>query len=295
MLVRVHYKSGTNAEQVLLDRLRRWRGKGAPAGIATVNCSLFSQGRLQHLNAVIWTPGGCIVAETAALTGHQEGTLTVPLNGPWTIGGEPATFAGISGRSPLDQSRAHTSALQTWLADQGLGQRAVHGTVLVIPFDNAKIAISQLWSDPAFAVTVSDNDGALRALVASISTPANEGWTANDIAIVFRAMGLARQLPSPQELLHEGFLGPIDPLLWQDSGEQPAAGAAATEPQRQPRLAGVLTQQWVYSPWRIYPKVPGEQDWGRATLRITLAIGMLLSLAWITWTVCRVAAAWTPL
>lgn len=296
MLVRVHYKSGTNPERLLAERLRRWRNKSAPDGIATINCSLFSRGRLYHLDTVIWTPGGCIVVEAEGFAHHQVGSLEIPFNGQWMIAGQPAHFLRHDENTPLDHSREHTSALQTWLADQRLGQRVVRGAVVLVPFDGAKIVLHQLWSDPSFAVLLADNDEALRGYVDAVGQSELEGWTANDIAIAFRGMGLLNQLPSPQELLNEGFLGPVDPKLWQGGPLEVApapvpvtAAGPAAGPASMPVAAGIT--QWVYSPWRIYPRVPDDPHFGRAVLRTVLASGMLLSLVWVMWTGYRLVLA----
>jgi hypothetical protein len=121
-------------------------------------------------------------------------------------------------------------------------------------------------------------------------------WTANDVALAFRGLGILPSLPSPQELTAEGFVGPVDITLWYGSPQQ----AQAEEFLEQQRLAdpdatGALpvTAPW-YSPWQLYPTQTDGINVGRAFLRITLAIGMLVALAWALWFVVEVAAEYGP-
>ena len=115
---------------------------------------------------------------------------------------------------PLDQSRANTFALQRWFADNGLGQRAVRGVVLLMPAQPTSLELNPRWTDPSFAVLLGDTDAHVRDYFTVMTPDARESWTANDIATAFRAVGLTAQLPAPAELLAEGFLGPVDPSLW---------------------------------------------------------------------------------
>jgi hypothetical protein len=132
MLVRVQNAAGTNAERALIDWLRTWKDSASPHGVATITCSLFHKDRLHQFDAVIWTPTSCVVIEADALVARQDGVLEVPLNGPWSIGGEPIATESRDRRTPLDKSREHTFALQEWLAARGLGQRVVHGVALLV-------------------------------------------------------------------------------------------------------------------------------------------------------------------
>ncbi|OXR39528.1 hypothetical protein B7C42_08404 [Nocardia cerradoensis] len=38
-----------------------------------------------------------------------------------------------------------------------------------------------------------------------------------------------------------------------------------------------------YSPWKLYPFEAGDIDMGRAFMRTTLAIGMVIAAAWVLW------------
>ncbi|OQS15436.1 hypothetical protein B0T36_09175 [Nocardia donostiensis] len=299
MLVKVQNSTGSNAEQALIGWLRTWKDPGSPHGVATINCSLFQAGTLHQFDAVIWTPTSCVVIEAAALQSPQHGTLHIPLNGAWTVAGETAVFAGTDRRTLLERSRDHTFALQSWLAARGLGQRAVHGIALVVPPREAKLQVEQAWSDPGFDVILGDDPDRLRHYFDVLAQSEKHLWTANDVAVAFRGLGILPYLPAPQELLAEGFLGPIDVTLWhggpaQAQAEQYAEELAAAQREAdKPSMLRAIRSPW-YSPWRLYPRETGDVDFGRALMRATLAIGMFVAIAWMIWFVVSAVATYMP-
>lgn len=305
MLVRIQNKAGTAAEKVLVDWLRTWNGPGGPNGVATVNVTVFSRGATHRFDALVLTPAGCVVLEVESLADGHSGELTIPVNGPWRLHDHQLTLFGDDDLTPLERSREHTFAIQNWLADHNLGQRVVRGVVLLMPSGGAQLQIRQDWSDPSFTVLLGDNETRLRGYfkalatqpeVATPSTLRADVWTVNDVAVTFRALGLTAHLPSPQELLNEGFIGPVDMALWRDrtpTGTELLAPAAAEYDQRSP---GPLSPEQVpFSPWALYPKVHGDPNLGRAVLRITLALGMLVAFAWVVWFTISVVVAYGPL
>ncbi|RDI55792.1 nuclease-like protein [Nocardia mexicana] len=285
MLVRVQNAAGTLAERALIDWLRTWKGQGDPHGVATVNCSLFHNDRLHQFDAVVWTPTSCVVIEAEALVEKASGEMEVPLNGPWRVGNQVMTLEGGDRRAPLDKSRDHTYALQSWLAERSLGQRVVHGVVLVVPPHGADLKIRQLWSDPSFEVVLGDDPRRLADYLNTLASQGRAQWTVNDVAMTFRGLGILPYLPAPQDLEHEGFGGPVDITLWYGGPQQAQAEAyleekAAAEQAYSGPLA--IRTPW-YSPWKLYPREVGRLDMGRAALRIVLAIGMLVAAAWVLW------------
>lgn len=285
MLVRMQNSGGSNAERALLDWLRTWKDPRSPHGVATLNVSLFHTNRLFPLDAVIWTPTSCVIIEAEALAARQDGVLRIPLNGPWTIDGEPAATEGRDRRTPLERSREHTFALQDWLSARGLGQRVVHGLALIVPVRGADVSVEQGWSDPSFDVILGDDPERLRHYFQTLAVQEKHLWTANDIAVAFRGLGILPYLPAPQELLNEGFLGPIDITLWhggpnQAQAEAYAAEQAAGTDTKLPLLA--VETPW-YSPWKLYPRKHGDIDFGQAVMRTGLAIGMFVAFVWILW------------
>ncbi|WP_280249680.1 nuclease-related domain-containing protein [Nocardia abscessus] len=237
MLVRVQNAAGTNAERALIDWLRTWKDPDSPHGVATITCSLFHKDRLHQFDAVIWTPTSCVVIEADALVARQDGVLEVPLNGEWTVNGEPVATESRDRRTPLDKSREHTFALQEWLAARGLGQRVVHGVALVVPLPGAQLQLEQRWADPSFDVIIGDGPGRLRHYFDALAGEEKYLWTANDVAVAFRGLGILPYLPAPQDLLNEGFLGPIDITLWHGSPNQ---AQAAANPEGQAHAAPIL-------------------------------------------------------
>ncbi|GGK33618.1 nuclease-related domain-containing protein [Nocardia camponoti] len=294
MLVRVQNAEGTDAEQALIDWLRGWRGPTSPQGIATINPQVHHDGAHQF-DAIVWTPTGCIVLEVETFAVRQDGVLEIPLNGPWQVSGEPAQFTGGEKSTPLERSREHTYALQGYLDARGLGQRAIHGLGLIVPKPGADIDIHQGWSDPSFDVIVTDDPHRLEQYFESLSARGAHLWTANDVAIAFRGLGLLPYLPPPQDLLDEGFLGPVDVTLWHGGPAQAQAEAFAEEQAELARRAEErpFVAPW-YSPWKLYPKVPGDADFGRAFLRLSLALGMLLAIAWVLWFIVTAVVTYGP-
>lgn len=298
MLVQVRNSTGSGAERALVDWLQSRQDSGAPHGITTVNCSLSHDDVLHQFDAVVWTPTSCVVIEVITLPSQQGGTLQIPLNGPWTISGKPVFLEDDEGRTPLDRSRDHTFALQSRLAAQGLGQRAVYGVVLIVPPVGARLHVEQRWQDPSFDVIVGDDADRLRHYFEVLARKESHRWTANDVAVAFRGLGILPYLPPPQDLLDEGFLGPIDVTLWhggpaQAEAEQYAEDLArATQEANASRLAA-LRSPW-YSPWRLYPREYGDMDFGRAFMRTALAIGMFIAAAWLVWFVISAFLTYGP-
>jgi len=297
MLVKVQNSTESNAERALIDWLRTWKDPNSPHGVATLNCSLFHADTLHQLDAVIWTPTSCVVIEAAAQQSGGDGVLQIPLNGPWTISGEPFVFEGDDRRTLLERSRDHTFALQSWLANRGLGQRAVHGVALIVPAHGSQLEIEQEWSDPSFDVIVGDDPDRLRHYFDVLGESEKHLWTANDVAIAFRGLGMLPYLPSPQELLNEQFLGPIEVALWHGGPTQAQAeqyaeelAAAQREADRSPLMRAVRSP-W-YSPWKLYPRETGDINFGRAFMRTTLAIGMFVAVAWVLWLVIAAVNAY---
>ncbi|MEU2034386.1 nuclease-related domain-containing protein [Nocardia amamiensis] len=289
--------AGTNAERALIDWLRTWKDPESPHGVATITCSLFHKDRLHPFDAVIWTPTSCVVIEADALVARQDGVLEVPLNGPWTINGEPAAMESRDRRTPLEKSREHTFALQEWLAARGLGQRVVHGVALVVPLPGAQLRLEQAWADPSFDVIIGDDPSRLRHYFDALAAEEKFLWTANDVAIAFRGLGILPFLPAPQDLLAEGFLGPIDITLWHGGPNQAQAEAYAEELAQLERdaqaSAFVVRAPW-YSPWKLYPREPGDLDFGRAVMRTVLAIGMVIVFVWVLWFVVTAITTYGP-
>jgi hypothetical protein len=295
MLVRVQNAAGTLAERALIDWLRTWKGPGAPHGVATVNCSLFYEDRLHQFDAIVWTPTGCVIIEAESLADRMSGELEVPLNGPWRVGSRVVSLEGGDRRTPLDTSREHTYALQNWLAQRGLGQRVVQGVVLVVPQQGVTLRVRQLWNDPGVHVVLGDRPEHLADYLNTVASQGRAQWTVNDVAMAFRGLSILPYLPAPQDLVAEGFGGPVDTTLWR-GGPQQAQAEAFMEEQAQAEQAAPsrrVTMPW-YSPWELYPKQADEIDLGRTALRVFLALGMLIAVVWLVWFVIGILVQYGP-
>ncbi len=296
MLVRVQNAAGTLAERVLIEWLRTWKGPGDPHGVATVNCSLFHEDRLHQFDAIVWTPTSCVVIEAEALVEQVSGELEVPLDGPWRVGTQVVTLEGGDRRTPLDSSRDHTYALQSWLAQRGLGQRVVQGAVLVVPPQGAQLRVRQFWNDPGLQVVLGDSSQNLADYLNAQASQGRAQWTINDVAMSFRGMSILPYLPAPQDLVAEGFGGPVDTTLWH-GGPQQAQAEAYRDELLQAQQADVgrvaITMPW-YSPWELYPKESERIHLGRGFMRVALLAGMLIAVAWLLWFLIAAALQYGP-
>ncbi len=298
MLVRVQNAAGTLAERVLIDWLRTWKGPEAPHGVAAVNCSLFFEDRLHQFDAIVWTPTGCVVIEAEALVDRASGELEVPLNGPWRVGSQVVSLEGGDRRTPLDTSREHTYALQSWLAQRGLGQRVVQGAVLVVPQQGVRLRVKQLWNDPYLQVVLGDRPEHLAEYLNTLASLGRAQWTINDVAMAFRGLNILPYLPAPQDLITEGFGGPVDTTLWHGGPQQAQAEAYVEEQWQAEQLAAegrrTVNMPW-YSPWELYPRQAGDIDLGRTFLRVFLVLGMLIGIVWLVWFVIAVLLQYGPI
>ncbi|WP_245713859.1 nuclease-related domain-containing protein [Nocardia vaccinii] len=287
--------AGTLAERVLIDWLRTWKGPGDPHGVAMVNCSLFFEKQLHQFDAIVWTPTSCVIIETEALVEQVSGELEVPLDGPWRVGGQLVSLEG-GRRNPMESSRNHTYALQAFLADRGLGQRVVQGLVLVVPPQGSSVRLRQLWDDPGLQVVIGDHQQQMAQYLHALASMGRAQWTANDVAMAFRGLNLLPYLPSPQDLVAEGFGGTVDTTLWRGGPQQAQAEIFREEMANSEQAAAVPTSMampW-YSPWQLYPNEPGEMDLRQSVMRVLLAVGMLVAVAWVLWFVITAIIQFGP-
>lgn len=278
MLVRIANADQTAAAQPIVEWMSGWTGAHDPRGLALFNVDVHAEGGTRRLDAVVWTPACCVVMEIEQLTDKLGGELVIPLNGPWTVDGEPVNLSGPDARTPLDQSRDRTYALQNWLADNRLGQHSVRGLVVLTPAAGSSLQLIAQWHDPSFAVVLGDRESRLRDYFASLDAKPTESWTANDLADAFRALGCAELLPPAKDLLAQGFGGAVDPARWGGGvapGQFEVYDPFLPDPQPEGRFP--------YSPWTLYPKEPGRSDPGRTALRLTLAVGMVVAAGWVVW------------
>lgn len=293
ILVRVIDAASTAAEQTVVDWLSAWRGPRSPHGMALVGASPAGYDEPQRFDIVVLTPTCCVVVDVVAPVDRWGGDLIVPRNGPWTVDDVPVGFDRADNRTPLDHSQDHTFSMQHWLADNGFGQRSVHGLVLLMPGPDDHPHVIQQWNDPGLTVLLGHSAAALRDYFAALAPSPSGAWTVNDVAGIFHALGASDRLPSGTELLAEGFLGPVDPTRWPTGpAAEPTRAIEPPDMYDDPRaLDDRPRPRLPYSPWVIYPKAPGESHPGRAVARLTLALGMLIAFVWLVWFCVNVFAA----
>lgn len=295
MLVRIVNDSATPGRRHLVEWMSRWVRPNDPNGVALFNPSLSvddAEGTARF-DAVVFTPTFCTVIEVEQLTEALDGELTIPLNGAWTVDGEPVRLSGTDERTPLDQSRDRTYALQNWLADNELGQHSIRGLVLLMPSDHVRLRVTQQWNDPAFAVVLGDHEAAVRNYFATPTPKPTESLTVDDIADIFTALGYNDLLPTSAELAAQGFIGSVSSP---GNGEAAAQVAPTGVVDYDPFSTDSETDRRFlrYSPWALYPHTPGERRLGQAVARITLTAGLIVGAAWIVWFVIELTAASLP-
>ncbi|NKV18253.1 hypothetical protein GS913_01365 [Rhodococcus hoagii] len=90
MLLRVANEPDlSGAEQAVVGWIRSWQETAALPGLAVVNCRVPTRTGYRQVDAIVWTPYGCVVLEIKGFRSPQSGTLRVPVNAPWTVGGRP--------------------------------------------------------------------------------------------------------------------------------------------------------------------------------------------------------------
>ncbi|NKR45710.1 hypothetical protein GS506_12275 [Rhodococcus hoagii] len=73
------------------------------------------------------------------------GTLRVPVNAPWTVGGRPADlYTSRSSTNPLDQLETNCYAVKNGIGAAGPDRLFVHGAVVVMPSSPAEIALARV-------------------------------------------------------------------------------------------------------------------------------------------------------
>lgn len=283
MLVRVANAATSHAEETLLSWLRQCNGPAHPRGVATVAASLYYGNRLHQFDAIIWMPSNCVVIQTQELPENLRGALDVPRTGAWRVGGQ---VIALGEPQPLERCYDDTHAMQSWLAERGLGQRVVHGVVLVMPPARDRLQVRQLWSDADCAVLPGQRPDELVGYLLGQAGSGRAEWTANDLAIAFRGLALLPYLPAPQELSAEGFGGPVNAKLWRGGPQQALAEAfqqtQLIAAQEDPATGARWTEPW-YSPWQLYPPHSEHAHPSHTLLRITLALGIFVAGAWALW------------
>ncbi|MGY1886055.1 nuclease-related domain-containing protein [Blastococcus sp. SYSU DS0753] len=160
-------------------------------------CPFVSQGgRTRELDGIAITPHRITVIEGKAT--QMKGHLIPALNGPWTIGGEPADFAGD--KNPYVQARQ---------AAQLLKAAAVDARVPSLPFIHFGVAVAGegFWT-AGYEVKLGDGKVVMMENLANLASPVDVGDCNHDVTIdtataFLRMLGLS---VDEATLRAEGFL-----------------------------------------------------------------------------------------
>ncbi len=210
VLVRVQKGPGTSgeglsgAEARVVWLWRRWIGEHALPGLALVNVNVPRKGGVRQVDALLFTPHGLLVCEIKGFTRPQPGVLTVPLNGPWLVNGEPAALHTLATANPHEQLRGGLFDTKNALQAAGM-ERFVSGAVILVPQD----AVLELGDTsnvgPGIDVVVAKQK-MLRRLVHQMRDRARQPcWSADTVLAACRALDLHTLTPARDELLADGF------------------------------------------------------------------------------------------
>ncbi|MDU0287681.1 nuclease-related domain-containing protein [Saccharothrix longispora] len=206
MLVRVQNEAAlSGAERRLVEWLGSWVGSYALPGAAMVNCNVpGSNGATRQVDAVVWSPHGCVVVEVKGFTRRQDGVLRIPLNGGWTVDGQPAALHTSGEANPVEQLRTNLYAVKNGLRSAGVDPGFVAGVVLVLPIRGARVELDHSMLPPGVDVVLASGQKPLRGYFHRLVRH-HPVWAADDVASAFTALDLSDFTPERDELLAHGF------------------------------------------------------------------------------------------
>ncbi|MFC6087768.1 nuclease-related domain-containing protein [Saccharothrix lopnurensis] len=206
MLVRVQNEAGlSGAERRLVEWLGSWVDRYALPGVAMVNCNVPGpNGAARQVDAVIWSPHGCVVVEVKGFTRRQDGVLRVPLNGEWTVDGQPAALHTSGEANPVEQLRTNLYAVKNGLETAGVDPGFVSGLVVVLPARGARLDLAGAVLPTGIEVVLADGQKTLRRYFHQLAKH-RAFWAADDVAAAFTALDLGGFLPERAELLAHGI------------------------------------------------------------------------------------------
>ncbi|MFC9517055.1 nuclease-related domain-containing protein [Nocardiaceae bacterium NPDC056970] len=299
MLVRVANEAGlSGAEQAVVGWIRSWQQTTPLPGLAVVNCRIPTRSGYRQVDAIVWTPYACIVLEIKGFRSPQSGTLRVPVNAAWTVGGRPAElYTHRSSTNPLDQLETNCYAVKNAIVAGGVDRVFVHGAVVVMPYSPAEITLARVGpqnrvGDLADRVelrrgidVVVGSDTRLRHFLDSVGGPGRAvRWSASTMVSTFEALGLP-DVPNADELLREGF--PDDLLRVPNMATLPSA--AQLPPRSMPssmvasalaaRASGPVAPPSVPAAWG--PQPGPRRTPIRTGLRILKWLGVAFGVLWL--------------
>lgn len=212
MLVRVQKGPGTSGEglsraEARVVRLwRGWTGEYALPGLALVNVNVPSKAGVRQVDALLFTPHGLLVCEIKGFTRSQPGVLTVPLNGPWLVDGEPAALHTLATANPHEQLRGGLFDTKNALEAAGLNVGFVRGAVVLVVIPKTELKLGDTRNvGPGIDVVLAQRKMLRRLVHQMRDRTGRPGWSADTVLDACRALDLHTLAPTREELLADGF------------------------------------------------------------------------------------------
>jgi hypothetical protein len=219
MLVRVQPGAGqhahglSGAEAKVHDLLAGWAlgTEHAIGGFALLNVNLPHQGTTRQVDGLLFLPAGLAVLEVKGFTKPQSGPLTLPPNGPWRVGDEPAAIHALAGLpNPGEQVKAGVyAAKETFAGIPGGGDAFVRGLVVLVATGTITLPPGHNLAGKGIDVALATPTSLRRVLHRyRVQPPA---WTADGVLAACEALALTELAPTRAELLTEGFAEQVAP------------------------------------------------------------------------------------
>ncbi len=180
------------AEQRVITQLRELRHPGVVAVDVTVDD--------RHLDAVVWTPGACVVVDIVGLGTPMSGELEVPASGDWSVGGVRAALERVEAGTPLTHVKGNYFAVKGRLKDAFGESVRVRGIVVLAPPPGSDVWPDRIQIDGTRDVVV---DTGLDAFFGSMTGAPR--WSADGVRKAAEQLGLGAVLPTADALMAEGF------------------------------------------------------------------------------------------
>jgi hypothetical protein len=195
----------SGAEDQVVRLLRSWTGTYHLPGLAMVNVNVPDKRGPRQVDALVFTPHGLIVVEVKGFTRPQPGTLAVPVNGPWTVDGEPAALHTLAGLNPGEQVKGGVyAAKNAFTAIDGGGDTFVSGWVVLV-HPGGGLSIGDTRNAGRGIRVVLGTQTELRKAIHQHRRRRRKVWSADGVLDACRALSLSHLAPARSELLAEGF------------------------------------------------------------------------------------------
>ncbi len=239
MLVRVQRGSGpskdglSGAEQRVVDVARSMTGKEYKMpGLLLANVNVAERGDRgsRQVDGILISPHGLVVLEVKGFTRTQPGTVHAPLNGTWTVDGQPAAIYSSDGEAnPLQQVQGAVYAVKNALTAADVDPGFVVGLVVLVGRD-LRLTGSKLGN--GFDLVLGTRSK-LRRYLHEMATQ-TKIWDADRVIEVCKALQMAEFAPDHPELLDPISGGGFPELLTQPRRQSPLRPESPPPPHTPP-------------------------------------------------------------